>query len=141
MIRKRTSLNRRNRAFQDILDQLLNPRAVVSLRQAIGAGLQGWQGVGDGHTQAGGAEHGRVVLGVSQPQNTTIAAVAVEATMYRATGTAAEIASLTTNFLPGQVANATANHLDPLIYACEALGLVFALSNENNRYNWKQYVD
>ena len=42
----------------------------------------------------------------SQVVNTTIPAVAVEATMYGATGTSAEITSLTTNFLPAQIANA-----------------------------------
>jgi hypothetical protein len=62
--------------------------------------------------------------------STTVPAVAVEATMYDATGTAAEITSLTTNFLPAQVANATHNGLNPLVYACEALGLVFAFGNE-----------
>jgi hypothetical protein len=40
--------------------------------------------------------------------------------MYGATGTSAEITSLTTNFLPAPVANATQNGLNPLVYACEA---------------------
>jgi len=62
--------------------------------------------------------------------NTTIPAVAVEASMYGATGTSAEIASLVTNFLPAQVANAIANGYNPQIYACETLGLVFAFGNE-----------
>ena len=57
-------------------------------------------------------------------------AVAVEATMYNATGTAAEINSLTANFLPAQIANATHWGLNPQVYACEALGLVFAFGNE-----------
>jgi probable HAF family extracellular repeat protein len=60
----------------------------------------------------------------------TIPAVAVEASMYDATGTSAEITSLTTNFLPAQVANATNQGLNPQVYACEALGLVFAFGNE-----------
>jgi hypothetical protein len=59
-------------------------------------------------------------------------AVAVEATMYNATGTAAEINSLTANFLPAQIANATQYGLNPQVYACEALGLVFAFGNETN---------
>ena len=62
--------------------------------------------------------------------NTTIPAVAVEATMYNATGTSAEVTSLTTNFLPAQVANATSHGLNPQVYACEALGLAFAFGNE-----------
>jgi hypothetical protein len=68
------------------------------------------------------------------PQSQTTAAglaVAVEATMYNATGTAAEINSLTTNFLPPQITNATSHGLNPQVYACEALGLVFAFGNEN----------
>jgi hypothetical protein len=67
---------------------------------------------------------------LSQVANTTIPAVAVEATMYNATGTSAEITSLTTNFLPAQVANATHYGLNPQVYACEALGLVYAFGNE-----------
>lgn len=66
-----------------------------------------------------------------QVANTTIPAAAVEASMYGKTGTSAEITSLTINFLPAQVANATHNGLNPLVYACEALGLVFAFGNEN----------
>ena len=50
--------------------------------------------------------------------------------MYGVTGTSTEITNLTTNFLPAQVANATANGLNPQVYACEALGLAFAFSNE-----------
>jgi hypothetical protein len=65
-----------------------------------------------------------------QAANTTIPAVAVEASMYGATGTSTEVTSLTTNFLPAQVANATHYGLNPLVYACEALGLVFAFGNE-----------
>ena len=66
---------------------------------------------------------------VSQPQPVQLAA-AVEATMYNATGTAAEIYSLTFNFLPAQIANAIHWGLNPQVYACEALGLVFASGNE-----------
>jgi hypothetical protein len=51
--------------------------------------------------------------------------------MYGAAGTSAEVTSMTVNFLPAQVANAAANHLNPLVYACEVLGFVFAFANEN----------
>ena len=57
-------------------------------------------------------------------------AVAVEATMYNATGTAAEITSLITNFLPSQMAHATQSGFNAQVYACEALGLAFAFGNE-----------
>lgn len=66
---------------------------------------------------------------ISQPQPIQLA-VAVEATMYNATGTAAEIINLTNNFLPAQLANATSHGLNPQVYACEALGLAFAFGNE-----------
>jgi hypothetical protein len=65
-----------------------------------------------------------------QVANTTIPAVAVEASMYNATGTSAEVTSLTVNFLPPQIANATHWGLNAQVYACEALGLVFAFANE-----------
>jgi glucose/arabinose dehydrogenase len=67
---------------------------------------------------------------LSQVANTTIPAVAVEASMYGVTGTSAEITSLVVNFLPAQVSNAIANGLNPQVYACEALGLAFAFGNE-----------
>ena len=67
---------------------------------------------------------------LSQVANTTIPAVAVEATMYGATGTSATITSLVVNFLPAQIANATSHGLNPQVYACEALGLAFAFGNE-----------
>src|SRR5262245_23473085 len=47
-----------------------------------------------------------VNLLLSEAANTTIPAVAVEATMYGAVGTSAEVTALTTQFLPPQVANA-----------------------------------
>jgi hypothetical protein len=50
--------------------------------------------------------------------------------MYGVTGTSAEITSLTTNFLPAQIANAISHGLNPQVYACEAVGLVFAFGNE-----------
>jgi len=65
-----------------------------------------------------------------QIADTTIPAVAVEASMYGVTGASAEITSLVTNFLPAQVADAIANGYNPQIYACETLGLVFAFGNE-----------
>jgi hypothetical protein len=68
---------------------------------------------------------------LSQVANTTIPAVAVEGSMYGAVGTSAEVTSLTTQFLPAQVANAIQHGYSPQVYACEALGLVFAFGNEN----------
>jgi hypothetical protein len=68
---------------------------------------------------------------LSQVQNTTIPAVAVEGSMYGAVGTSDEITQLATVFLPPQVQNAIQNGLNPQVYACEALGLVFAFGNEN----------
>jgi hypothetical protein len=62
--------------------------------------------------------------------DTTIPAVAVEASMYGAFGTSDEITSLATHFLPDQVQNAISNGLDPQVYASEALGLAFAFGNE-----------
>src|SRR5208337_1967103 len=58
-------------------------------------------------------------------------AVAVEGSMYGAVGTSAEITKLETQFLPAQVANAIEHGFNPQVYACEALGLVFAFGNEN----------
>jgi hypothetical protein len=69
---------------------------------------------------------------LSQVANTTIPAVAVEASMYGVTGTSDEITSLVVNFLPAQVSNAIANGLNPQVYACEALGLLFAFGNETS---------
>jgi hypothetical protein len=66
-----------------------------------------------------------------QVADTTIPAVAVEGSMYGAVGTSGEITKLVTQFLPAQVANAIQNGLIPQVYACEALGLVFAFGNEN----------
>ena len=56
---------------------------------------------------------------LSQVTDTTIPAVAVEATMYGVTGTSAEITSLITNLVLPQVANATSHGLNPQVYACE----------------------
>ena len=67
---------------------------------------------------------------LSQVANTTFPAVAVEASMYGAVGTSAEVTVLATQFLPAQVENATKYGFNPLVYATEALGLVFAFNNE-----------
>jgi hypothetical protein len=68
---------------------------------------------------------------LSQVANTTIAAVAVEGSMYGAVGTSAEITLLATQFLPPQVANAINHGFNPQVYATEALGLAFAFGNES----------
>jgi hypothetical protein len=68
---------------------------------------------------------------LAQVANTTIPAVMVEGSMYGAVGTSAEITKLVTQYLPAQVANATQNGYNPQVYACEALGLAFAFSDEN----------
>ena len=81
---------------------------------------------------AGTTTEAQYVAGLlSQVADTTIPAVAVEGSMYGAVGTSAEVTSLTTNFLPPQITNATNNGLNAQVYACEALGLVFAFGNEN----------
>ena len=68
---------------------------------------------------------------LSQVANTTIPAVAVEASMYGAVGTSGEVTMLATQFLPPQVANALKYGFNPQVYATEALGLVFAFNDEN----------
>lgn len=67
---------------------------------------------------------------LSQVSSTTIPAVAVEATMYGALGTSAEVTSLVTQFLPEQVTFAMQHGFNPEVYASEAVGLAFAFSNE-----------
>jgi hypothetical protein len=67
---------------------------------------------------------------LSTVANTTIPAVAVEASMYGFTGTSAEITKLVTQFLPAQIHNAEAHGFNPVAYASEALGLAFAFGNE-----------
>jgi hypothetical protein len=69
---------------------------------------------------------------LSQVVDTTIPAVAVEASMYGAVGTSSEITMLATQFLPGQVAFALANHFNPTVVSTEALGPAFAFGNENH---------
>ena len=61
--------------------------------------------------------------------NTTIPAVAVEASMYGAVGTSAEVTLLATHYLPGQVTFAIANGLNTVAVSSEALGLVFAFND------------
>jgi ELWxxDGT repeat protein len=56
--------------------------------------------------------------------------LAVEGSMYNAVGSQAEVTSLTNQFVPSQETNATNNGLNPVVYGCEALGLVFAFGNE-----------
>jgi hypothetical protein len=65
-----------------------------------------------------------------QVANTTIPAIAVEATMYNAVGTSDEVTLLATQFLPGQVAYATQHGFNPQVFATEVLGLTFAFGNE-----------
>jgi hypothetical protein len=60
-----------------------------------------------------------------------VAAVAVKGSMYDAVGTSAEITKLVTEFLPAQVAHAILHGYHSLVYASEALGLVFAFGDEN----------
>jgi hypothetical protein len=67
---------------------------------------------------------------LSQVSDTTIPAVAVDASMYGMAGSSTEITKLVTQFLPPQIANATQHDFNPLVYASEALGLAFASSNE-----------
>jgi len=67
---------------------------------------------------------------LAQVADTTIPAVAVEASMYGAVGSSAEVTSLVTNFLPAQLAYAAMLGVDLTIFATEALGLAFATGNE-----------
>jgi hypothetical protein len=68
---------------------------------------------------------------LSQVADTTIPAVAVEASMYGQVGSSAEITSLVANYLPTQLADAAQNGANPLVYVCEQLGLMFSSSDEN----------
>ena len=68
---------------------------------------------------------------LAQVANTTIPAVAVEASMYAAVGSSDEVTKLATLFLPAQVETAIQNNFNPQVYACEALGLAFAFGDEN----------
>src|SRR5262249_34900661 len=68
---------------------------------------------------------------ISQVGNTTIAAVTVEASMYGAVGTSAQVTKLAIQVLPGQVAFAMANNLNTVAVSSEALGTAFAFTDEN----------
>ncbi len=68
---------------------------------------------------------------LANANDTTIPAVAVEASMYGAVGSSAEITLLATQFLPAQVAWAIQNGFSPEVFACQVLGLALAFGNEN----------
>jgi hypothetical protein len=68
---------------------------------------------------------------LSQVADTTVPVVAVEGSMYGAVGSSAVITNLVTNFLPGQIAYANQNGLDPGVFACLETALVFAFANES----------
>jgi hypothetical protein len=68
---------------------------------------------------------------LSDAANTTIPAVAVEASMYGVVGTSAEVTKLVTQFLPGQVMYASQHGYDVQVFVGESLGLVFAFADEN----------
>jgi len=67
---------------------------------------------------------------LSQVADTTIPAVAVEASMYGVVGSSTEITNLATQFLPAQVAFAISQGFNPQVFATQALGLAFAFGNE-----------
>jgi ELWxxDGT repeat protein len=69
-------------------------------------------------------------LTLSDFTDTTIPAVAVEASMYGVVGSSTEVNLLSLQFLPAQVANAAKYGLNTQVYACEVLGLAFAFGNE-----------
>jgi hypothetical protein len=96
----------------------IDPTAAQSIANAINAGQE--------------TETQFINDTLSQAAATTQPAVAVEASMYNAVGASAEITMLATQFLPGQVYNAAAHHLNAVVYASEALGLAFAFGNENH---------
>jgi hypothetical protein len=56
-------------------------------------------------------------------------AMAVDSLMFGVTDNVTELAKLSTQFLPAQVANAVANGFNPTVYAAEALGLALAGGN------------
>jgi hypothetical protein len=68
---------------------------------------------------------------LSQVVDTTIPAVAVEASMYNAVGSSAEITTLVSQFLPSQIDYATQQGLNAQVFASETLGLAFAFADEN----------
>src|SRR5260370_36287507 len=72
-----------------------------------------------------------VISLLAQVVNTTIPAVAVEASMYERVGTSAEVTLLATQFLPGQAMYASQHGYDVQVFVSESLGLTFAFCNEN----------
>jgi len=58
-------------------------------------------------------------------------AMAVDSLMFGITDNVTELATLSRQFLPAQVANAVANGFNPTVYAAEALGLALAGGNGN----------
>jgi GDSL-like Lipase/Acylhydrolase len=68
---------------------------------------------------------------LTKASNTTIPAVAVEASMYGTIGTSNEVSFLANTFLPPQITNALEHGFNPLVYSSEALGLAFAFGNES----------
>jgi hypothetical protein len=56
-------------------------------------------------------------------------AMAVDSLMFGVTDSVTELAKLSTQFLPAQVATAGANGFNPTVYAAEALGLALAAGN------------
>jgi hypothetical protein len=99
-----------------ITETLLPSDQALAIANAINAGSQ--------------TESQYVTSLLSQVANTTIPAVAVEASMYGLTGSSAEIAKLVTRYLPAQISFAAQNGYNPQVYASEGLGLVFAFGNE-----------
>ena len=73
---------------------------------------------------------------LSQVDDTTIPAVAVEASMYNAVGSSAEITTLVSEFLPSQIDYATQHGLNPQVFASETLGLAFAFADENGGHGF-----
>jgi hypothetical protein len=68
---------------------------------------------------------------LSQVANTTIPAVAVEASMYNAVGTSSEITFLATQYLPTQLGWAIQHAFSLEVFATQVLGLALAFANEN----------
>ena len=99
-----------------IMRTVMPPDQATSIANSVNSGLET-------HTQF-------INNLLSQVTNTSIPAVAVEASMYGAVGSSAEITLLATQFLPGQVAFALEYGLNPQVVATEALGLLFAFGNE-----------
>ena len=102
--------------YLEIVRSPLSPTQAAAIADGINAGTQ--------------TEFAYVTGLLAQVANTSIPAVAVEASMYGTVGTSAEVTLLATQFLPPQVANAIKFGFNPQVYATEALGLTFAFGNE-----------